>query len=187
MTNISAAMSRIQSIQNTYEQVTAVAQGGFQDVLDQAIAQTTQTQSSSAPEFQSVQQGTGAPRAAGKTAQFLEMALSQKGKTYIYGAEADGQVNPKAFDCSELIQWAMERLGMEFPDGSANQIAYAKPISVEEALRTPGALLYRPGHIAISLGNGKTMEARGSDYGVGVFSARDRGWTAGGLIPELSN
>ena len=46
---------------------------------------------------------------------------------------------------------------------------------------------YRPGHIAISLGNGKTMEARGKDYGVGVFSAQNRGWTAGGLIPELSN
>ena len=187
MTNISAALSRIQSIQNTYEQVTGVAQGGFQDILNQAIADSSQTPPTAEPQFQSTPERTSAPATAGKTAQFLNISLSQKGKTYVYGAEADGQANPKAFDCSELIQWAMERLGMEFPDGSANQIAYAKPISVEEALRTPGALLYRPGHIAISLGNGKTMEARGSDYGVGVFSARDRGWTAGGLIPELSN
>ena len=51
---------------------------------------------------------------------------------------------------------------------------------------TPGALLFHfasepqsglggeppVAHVAISLGNGKTIEARGHDYGVGIFDAR---------------
>ena len=56
---------------------------------------------------------------------------------------------------------------------------------VEQALRTPGALLFRPGHVAISLGDGRTIEAKGSKYGVGIFSAHNRGWTTGGLIPGM--
>ncbi|WP_163870143.1 hypothetical protein [Myxococcus eversor] len=54
-----------------------------------------------------------------------------------------------------------------------------------EALRTRGALLYRPGHVAISLGDRRTIEARGSAYGVNIFSANGRGWTSGALIPGL--
>jgi len=58
---------------------------------------------------------------------------------------------------------------------------------VEQALKTPGALLFnfssepkpgggRPGqaHVAISLGDGRTIEARGKKYGVGTFDAGDR-------------
>jgi hypothetical protein len=39
--------------------------------------------------------------------------------------------------------------------------------------------------VAISLGDGRTIEARGSAYGVGIFSANGRGWTAGGLVPGM--
>jgi cell wall-associated NlpC family hydrolase len=44
-----------------------------------------------------------------------------------------------------------------------------------------------PNHIAISLGDGRTMEARGRKYGVGIFdNAAGREWTAAGTIPGLS-
>src|SRR5438093_8540851 len=59
-------------------------------------------------------------------------------------------------------------------------------IPVDQAVHTPGALLFsfsmdpnkgmqpEHGHIAISLGNGQTIEARGSKYGVGSFPAQGR-------------
>lgn len=69
---------------------------------------------------------------------------------------------------------------------------------VEEALRTPGALLFafseepQPGgsrpsqaHVAINLGDGLTIEARGKDYGVGVFEAGNR-FEYAGRLPELA-
>ncbi|MDX2014458.1 MAG: peptidoglycan-binding protein [Myxococcaceae bacterium] len=134
-------------------------------------------------------QGAGdapAPRGSGRTQEFLRQALSQNGNRYVFGAEASpNNANPRALDCSELVEWAAARAGVRFPDGSANQIAAARPMSVEQALRTPGALLYRPGHIAISLGDGRTIEARNSRAGVGIFNANGRGWTRAGTIPGM--
>lgn len=130
--------------------------------------------------------GTG----TGTTQEFLWNALGQQGKAYVYGAETrPSDPNPQAFDCSELVEWAARRAGVSIPDGSINQINAARPMSVEQALRTPGALLFRsgnPNHIAISLGDGRTIEARGRRYGVGIFSAEGRGWTRAGTIPGLS-
>lgn len=117
---------------------------------------------------------------------FVTVALTQQGDRYVFGAEANlNSANPGAFDCSELIEWACSRVGVRFVDGSANQIAASKQISVQQAIKTRGALLYKPGHIGISLGNGQTMEARNSRAGVGVFRASDIKWTRGGLIPGL--
>jgi cell wall-associated NlpC family hydrolase len=117
---------------------------------------------------------------------FVTVALSQRGDRYVFGAEANlSSANPSAFDCSELIEWALARVGIRFVDGSANQIAKCRSISVQQAIRTRGALLYKPGHIGISLGNGQTMEARNSRVGVGVFRAADIAWTQGGLVPGL--
>jgi hypothetical protein len=72
-------------------------------------------------------------------------------------------------------------------------------MSVEEALQTKGALLFyfseeptpggsRPGsaHVAISLGDGRTIEARGSSYGVNEFDASDR-FNYAGVIPEMAS
>lgn len=49
----------------------------------------------------------------------VKMASSMAGKPYIFGYEVRlSDPNPKAFDCSELIEWACYRLGVYFPDGS---------------------------------------------------------------------
>ncbi|QRN97395.1 peptidoglycan-binding protein [Archangium violaceum] len=121
---------------------------------------------------------------------FVQMALSQAGDRYVFGAEVRlDDPNPEEFDCSELVQWAAHQVGVSIPDGTMNQLPHiqraGKEISVERAFRTRGALLFRPGHVAISLGDGRTIEAKGSQYGVGVFSAHGRKWTTGGLIPGL--
>ncbi|MCE9673331.1 C40 family peptidase [Myxococcus stipitatus] len=121
---------------------------------------------------------------------FVQKALAQAGDKYIFGAETKlNDPNPKAFDCSELVEWAAAQAGVHMPDGTMNQVPYCKQkgttLSVEQALKTRGALLFKPGHVAISLGDGRTIEAKGSAYGVGIFSAKGRGWTSGALVPGL--
>lgn len=116
---------------------------------------------------------------------FVSVALAQAGDDYEYGAEADpGDDNPSAFDCSELVQWAAARAGVRFVDGSSAQIAACTPISVEQAIKTRGALLWHEGHIAISLGNGQTIEAANERVGVVSLAAAGR-FAKGGLIPGL--
>lgn len=117
---------------------------------------------------------------------FVQRALDQKGDRYVFGAETNlNDKNPGVFDCSELVQWAAKQAGVNLVDGSQNQRAACRTISVQKAIHTRGALLFTDGHVAISLGDGRTIEARGSAYGVGVFSAYGRGWEEGGLIPGM--
>lgn len=103
----------------------------------------------------------------------VKHALAQKGKPYGWGASG-----PNAFDCSGLVQAATQAGGRSLGKPAAAQWstckAAGKTISIEQALGIRGALLFRIGsgatnHVAISLGNGSTVEARGRAYGCGVF------------------
>lgn len=108
-------------------------------------------------------------------------ALSFEGAEYEWGGTSRGT----GLDCSGLIWRIMTNNGFKnYPRHSSAIYAHAKKISLKKAINTKGAILYRPGHIAISLGNGKTIEAKGEDYGVVVDTAEGR-FTAGGLLPEL--
>src|SRR5690606_28256094 len=142
-------------------------------------------------------------------AEFVALARSQEGDRYIFGHEVSpSDSDPSAFDCSELIEWVGARLGVtpRIPDGSWNQYrhsaAHGLTIPVADAYSVRGALLFifrdkngrpvdpgiaRPAqsHVAISLGDGRTIEARGAAYGVGVFTAIGRGWTHAALIPGV--
>jgi len=135
---------------------------------------------------------------------FIETLLSQEGDRYVFGAEASpSDTDPKAFDCSELVEWAAARCGVtpKVPDGSWYQARHCRDrgrlIPIDEAIRTPGALLFRfsgdpftggrpsSAHVAVSLGNGQTIEARSASHGVGRFSASGRSWTLAGLLPGI--
>jgi cell wall-associated NlpC family hydrolase len=131
------------------------------------------------------------------TRQFLEAALAQAGDRYVYGAEASlSDADPDAFDCSELTQWAAAQAGVEIPDGAAAQYealrTQGEEISVEQALRTPGALLFHQdasgyiGHVAISLGDGRTIEARNSRAGVRIFEDSGDWMNRAAVLPGLS-
>lgn len=118
-------------------------------------------------------------------AAFVGYALAQAGDTYIYGAEASvSDPNPNAFDCSELVEWAAGRAGVTFGGTSGSMIAACKSITVAQAIGTRGALLWHEGHIAISLGNGQTIEAANPGAGVVSYNAAGR-FARGGLIPGL--
>lgn len=125
---------------------------------------------------------------------FLPTIESQRGDRYVFGAEARfSDPNPKAFDCSELIEWGLARIGVTFVDGAANQFRYCQShhtvIPVAQGVVTWGALLFRitppHNHVAVSLGNGQTFEARGAAYGVNTFESLGRKWTAAAVIPGL--
>lgn len=148
------------------------------DLVDAITATIVHTTSSSS--------GSGGSSGGPKTAaRFVAIALAQAGDRYVYGAEASASdANPNAFDCSELVQWAAARAGVAFVDGSSAQRAACHHISVATAIRTRGALLFHPGHVAISLGNGRTIEAANPGAGVVSYSAAGR-FDAGGLIPGM--
>lgn len=114
---------------------------------------------------------------------FMQILESQNGKPYVWGADG-----PASFDCSGLIVYGLQQVGVLKPGEdrhSSALIAMCEPIPVRRAINTRGAVLYRPGHIAISRGDGTTIEARNPDLGVGFFNALDRGWTQAGTFSQL--
>lgn len=122
----------------------------------------------------------------GTANEMLRLALKQNGDRYVFGHEVNlDDKDPNTFDCSELVQWAVHQAGGSIPDGSQNQRAAVQKLSVAEAARTPGALLFNGHHVAISLGDGvHTIEAMGSKYGVRIGTIGNR-FEDGGLVPGL--
>lgn len=143
--------------------------------------------------------------------EFLELMRSQLSKPYEYGAKAAcDDPDPPAYDCAEIIRWSGCRLSLDpaIPDGSWLQLqhcaSYSLLIDVTTARSVKGALLYscasrepieapwgtqRPqrSHVAVSLGNGRTIEARPSNgNAVSEQPFDNRGWRYAALIPGLA-
>ena len=132
---------------------------------------------------------------------FVDTALDQTGDRYVFGADVhENDPNPSAFDCAELVRWSAHRNGIDLPAGSWLQFLDLKRhgllIPVGRGIDTRGALLFsfssepEPGaprpyhsHVAISLGNGHTIEARGRAYGVGSFDATTTRFDYAALLP----
>lgn len=146
------------------------------------------------------------PGSGDALATFLRTAKAQKGDRYDYASTPSGSdPDPERFDCSSLTQWAARQAGVSLRRTAEEQYTWAKDhhhdIGVEEALKTPGALLFYfdgnpshplpagKAHVAISLGNGRVFEARGKSYGVGEWSAtaRTRQFNYAAVIPGISD
>lgn len=125
---------------------------------------------------------------------FLAHAILHHGHPY----GTIGRFGPIYYDCSGHVWAALRDVGLGgFPQSSATQFRACREISLSQAVRTPGALIFMPqnpnmgvgplGHVAISLGNGYTSEARGHAYGVGSWPIAGRGFsTRAGLIPGIN-
>jgi cell wall-associated NlpC family hydrolase len=129
--------------------------------------------------------------------------ISQTGKPYVLGAEwAPGMPPPVAEDCSELVQNACDDAGVmpAMPDGAYYQWTHCVDHSTvlpsaAQGVATRGALLFAEDpfasstfqtipHVACSLGDGTTIEARGRAWGVGSFPAAGR-FQHAALIPGV--
>ena len=132
-----------------------------------------------------------------KAAHLLVLALKEVGKPYVLGSEGDPEQSLKTWDCSELVQHLLAQVGVEQVtdsggrvtpiaafDGAGFQWERTRSIPFEAGVKLPGALLFiqsasayprKPhaiGHVAISLGNGYLLEARGRAYGVTIGPVR---------------
>jgi hypothetical protein len=107
---------------------------------------------------------------------FIAQAQSRKGATYRWGGKPrSGDANPSRMDCSGLVQWAAARVGKSLPAGSMEQLAATHRLSVEKAINTPGALLFK---------KGSSLESR---YPMGVVEGSAYGrFTHSGWIPGMS-
>jgi cell wall-associated NlpC family hydrolase len=94
----------------------------------------------------------------------MNAALSKLGVPYVWGA-----AGPKAFDCSGLVLWAFNKVGISMPHSSRAQSQMGKPVSKSQ-LR-PGDLVffYTPvSHVGIYIGNGKIVHASESGQPVKI-------------------
>jgi len=132
-----------------------------------------------------------------KAAHLLILALKEVGKPYVLGSEGPPESSLKTWDCSELVQHMLAQVGVEQVtdskgrvtpitafDGAGFQWERSRSIPFADGVKLPGALLFiqslaayrgKPhhiGHVAISLGNGYVLEARGRAYGVTIGPLR---------------
>lgn len=139
----------------------------------------------------------------------LEIATGHIGEAYVLGARAplSNSAWKGPWDCAEFASWCVyQASGIIFgaePDSNPMLAdAYTgywaehaevsdASVSVDEALRIPGAMLLRVplsrrmGHIAISDGKGGTIEAHSTKRGVIAGQATGRRWDYGIIVPGI--
>jgi hypothetical protein len=129
----------------------------------------------------------------------VTIALAQKGDEYQLGAVAgDDDPDPHEFDCSKLVQWSCARFGVAMPRTAFLQwerCGSGKNLSVDDARKIRGALVFTGDgtgearnaitHVAISLGDGNTVEALNETKGVISLPIGKR-FNFAGLIPGVS-
>jgi N-acetylmuramoyl-L-alanine amidase len=119
---------------------------------------------------------------------FLKLAATRIGEEYVYGADVDLD-DPDwdgPWDCAEFCTWVVKQLTGKIYGCVNNNASNPDPytggwkqdvlsglvtkVAVSKASKTAGGILlrYRPNgkHIVFSVGDGSTIEAKGTDYGV---------------------
>ena len=109
--------------------------------------------------------------------QVVQEARSLLGTPYRYGGTSPG----KGFDCSGLVYYVHQQLGVDVPRTSANQYRAALPVS-RRALR-PGDLVFfhtygrkLVSHVGIYVGKGKFIHAPSSGKRVSTANLNDKYW-----------
>lgn len=95
------------------------------------------------------------PPASGIAGAAMDRALSKRGSPYVWAAEGPG-----SFDCSGLVYWAYQGLGVTLPRSSRSQASSG--VAVPRSAIQPGDLLffYSPvSHVGISVGGTAMVHA----------------------------
>lgn len=81
----------------------------------------------------------------------------------------------RAYDCAQLVRWAMDAVGIKMVSGATSQwkkAAWQETGTIDSLPKDKLCLVYRDdgngikGHTGIYLGDGTVVHARGHDYGV---------------------
>lgn len=123
----------------------AIAVAGL--VAAPAVAQAAPAPQAPAPKVPVVQ--AGQDRSA-----VVQAALTRLGMPYSYGA-----TGPSSFDCSGLVNWAMNQAGVSVPRSSYALMGAGTPVS--QANLRPGDVVITNGggHAALYVGGGRVVEA----------------------------
>lgn len=110
------------------------------------------------------------------------IARSQLGKPYVFGAEVDlKDPNPKAFDCSEFVEWVFAQCGFYVPDGSQNQYNASVPVTKgHEGIGDVGFFRHEGKpvhHVGILVSHGEVIDARGEPHNKVIVRPRAK-WDA---------
>ncbi|MDQ3403105.1 MAG: NlpC/P60 family protein [Actinomycetota bacterium] len=95
---------------------------------------------------------------SGTAGKAMEVALAQRGKPYVWGAEGPG-----SFDCSGLTLYAYRAAGYSLPHSSRAQYGYGRAVSRSEL--KPGDLLFYGGspssihHVSMYIGDNRIVHA----------------------------
>jgi murein DD-endopeptidase len=113
-----------------------------------------------------------APTAVAQTlteqgAAIAQHALDQLGRPYRFGGS-----EPSGFDCSGLVRFAYNQIGISVPRTTVEQYQTAHPVGLTELM--PGDVLFfklttaEVSHVAINLGDGRFVHAPASGRNVEV-------------------
>lgn len=83
----------------------------------------------------------------------IQYGLAEVGDPYVYGAEG-----PESFDCSGLMLWIFNKVGVRLPRTAAEQQQYVQPVAEPR----PGDLVFwgAPAyHVALYVGGGQVLSA----------------------------
>ena len=105
--------------------------------------------------------------------QIIDLAAKSLGCPYVWG----GTDLYHGADCSGFVQTLFRQFGYDLPRVAAAQSVYGTQIPVEDAM--PGDLIFFAAngyvyHVALYIGDGKTIEAYSSGYGIIVHHIGNR-------------
>lgn len=121
---------------------------------------------------------TAAPAAASRGDRVVALAAQQKGSPYQWGAEG-----PHRFDCSGLVQFVYQKLGIALPRTAARQAAALQPVARDDLRK--GDVIFFPderGHVyhnGIYAGGGRIWHAPQTGETVSLRALAPTGWVAG--------
>ena len=84
--------------------------------------------------------------------------------SYYYSGGGNG---PRGYDCSGFTQYLYRTyLGINLPRNSEEQASYMSAYRIPVSQAQPGDLLWHSGHVGIYYGNGQSVEAMGTQWGI---------------------
>ena len=161
---IASGQSQIEIIKKQQEEETKRQQL----LAQQQQQQQQQQQNNSGSSDKVVGTGTGA--------EVAEFALQYVGNPYVWG----GTSLTNGADCSGFIMSVYAQFGYSLPHSSFSMRRSGIGVSLEEA--QAGDIICYSGHVAIYIGNGRIVHAKGDEYGI-VTDPVYYGW--GGTGPTV--